>query len=165
MQLPTLKQISENLGAGAIGQPSHMSFNDWLTEESTPKFVIFHFNKPEEERRRSAWLELFRTADDLDTCIFLFFRNSKELFKHSGGGISFKTTGSDLQIEVNEQKIKFQLFFNQKETFFHHQQRNKTLYPALFFFFFLEVGFTSAFSSSESEKKTCLKKNDLLVSM
>lgn len=79
--------------------------------------------------------------------------------------MSFKTTGSDLQIEVNEQNIKFQLFFNQKETFFHHQGRNKTLYPALFFFFFLEVGFTSAFSSSESEKKTCLKKDDLLVSM
>ena len=43
-----------------------------------------HFlrSTPEEEMRRNAWLELFNTEDDLETSIFLFFKNSKELCKH-----------------------------------------------------------------------------------
>lgn len=37
---------------------------------------------PELESRRNAWLEFFKTADDLGTDIFLSFKKAKAVFKH-----------------------------------------------------------------------------------
>ena len=46
--------------------------------------LVRHFllNRPDEERGRNVWLELFNTADDLGTCILLFSKNTKEFCKH-----------------------------------------------------------------------------------
>lgn len=69
---------------------------------------------PELERRRNAWLELFKTEDDLETFIFLFFKNSKELSKHGGGPISLRFIGSKLQI-TQEYKITIYSLKTQKQ--------------------------------------------------
>jgi hypothetical protein len=53
---------------------------------------------PELESRRNAWLEFFKTADDLGTDIFLSFKKSKAVFKHSGGADLLTIIGSELQI-------------------------------------------------------------------
>lgn len=65
-------------------------------------------SKPWVERRRSAWLEFFNTEADLVTFIFLFFKKSMELCKHSAGGMSFKITGLSLhkhQLPINPLEI------------------------------------------------------------
>lgn len=69
-----------------------------ITRAKIFKIITYHLvrSKPDVDRRRNAWLELFRTADDLDTCILRFFKNASELSKHGGGGRSFKITGPDL---------------------------------------------------------------------
>lgn len=50
---------------------------------------------PELESRRNAWLEFFKTADDLGTDIFLSFKKSKAVFKHSGGAGLLTIIGSE----------------------------------------------------------------------
>lgn len=60
---------------------------------------------PELERRRDAWLEFFKTADDLGTAIFLSFKKSKALCKHGGGPNSLKIRGSKLRITKEIYKI------------------------------------------------------------
>ena len=64
------------------------------------KNLHFLRNTPDLESRRNAWLELFKTEDDLWTDCFLCFKNSKALCKHWGGPISLKITCSKLQIKI-----------------------------------------------------------------
>lgn len=82
---------------------AYFSLQQAIQHSRKPELTIFRIighhllrSKPDVDRSRNAWLELFKTADDLDTCILRFFKNSSEFSKHGGGGRSFKITGPDL---------------------------------------------------------------------
>jgi hypothetical protein len=73
----------------------------WNSSKQHTKNKNPHFWRmiPELESRRNAWLEFFKTAEDLGTDIFLSFKKSKALCKHGGGPRWLTIRGPELQIK------------------------------------------------------------------